>query len=285
MGERLLAARDLGDLKENAEYHIAKDDQAHLETRIKRLRMRLRDAVVVEESDAATFAFGRTAEVRRGGHRQRAHLDDRGPAPRPTSVRGSCPWSPRWPVGCSATPPATWSRCRLPAGRGSTGSRSSFPDRRKAHRAAAVGSTGARRGRRRGAVARRAGPGPARGSPGGSRAHHGPDGGGRRPCADRSVAADHVAQPGHAASGAQRGLSVVARADGTAALHPIHPAAGAGGCVSRRRGARRRGDRAGPRRRGAAHPRRATRPRCRDRSCGRRVRRSCTSSGWRRCAG
>lgn len=63
MGERLLAARDLGDLKENAEYHIAKDDQAHLETRIKRLRIRLRDAVVVESADAATFAFGRTAEV------------------------------------------------------------------------------------------------------------------------------------------------------------------------------------------------------------------------------
>jgi transcription elongation factor GreA len=63
MGERLLAARSLGDLKENAEYHIAKDDQAHLETRIKRLRARLRDAVVVESTDAATFAFGRTAEV------------------------------------------------------------------------------------------------------------------------------------------------------------------------------------------------------------------------------
>jgi transcription elongation factor GreA len=63
IGERLLAARSLGDLKENAEYHIAKDDQAHLETRIKRLRARLRDAVVVESSDAATFAFGRTAEV------------------------------------------------------------------------------------------------------------------------------------------------------------------------------------------------------------------------------
>jgi transcription elongation factor GreA len=64
MGERLLAARSLGDLKENAEYHIAKDDQAHLETRIKRLRARLRDAVVVASSDAVTFAFGRTAEVR-----------------------------------------------------------------------------------------------------------------------------------------------------------------------------------------------------------------------------
>ena len=63
MGERLLAARELGDLKENAEYHIAKDDQAHLETRIKRLRARLGSAVVVEGSDDATFAFGRTAEV------------------------------------------------------------------------------------------------------------------------------------------------------------------------------------------------------------------------------
>ena len=64
MGERLLAARELGDLKENAEYHIAKDDQAHLETRSSVLRERLRNAVVVEtNADDATFGFGRTAEV------------------------------------------------------------------------------------------------------------------------------------------------------------------------------------------------------------------------------
>ncbi|HEU5143047.1 MAG TPA: transcription elongation factor GreA [Solirubrobacterales bacterium] len=64
MAARIKAARDLGDLKENAEYHIAKEDQAHLETRIKRLRQRLHNAVVVE-ADGATdsFAFGRTAEV------------------------------------------------------------------------------------------------------------------------------------------------------------------------------------------------------------------------------
>jgi transcription elongation factor GreA len=64
MAARIKAARELGDLKENAEYHIAKEDQAHLETRIKRLRERLRTAVVVEVDGAAeTFAFGRTAEV------------------------------------------------------------------------------------------------------------------------------------------------------------------------------------------------------------------------------
>jgi transcription elongation factor GreA len=64
MAERIKVARELGDLKENAEYHIAKEDQAHLETKIKRLRERLRTAVVVEVSDDGdTFAFGRTAEV------------------------------------------------------------------------------------------------------------------------------------------------------------------------------------------------------------------------------
>ena len=57
-------ARELGDLSENADYHIAKEDQAHLETRIKRLRGKLKAAVVVEaDQDAGAFAFGRTAEV------------------------------------------------------------------------------------------------------------------------------------------------------------------------------------------------------------------------------
>lgn len=66
MAARIKAARELGDLKENAEYHIAKEDQAKLETRIKRIRQRLRNAEVVEATDAGggdTFAFGHTAEV------------------------------------------------------------------------------------------------------------------------------------------------------------------------------------------------------------------------------
>jgi transcription elongation factor GreA len=64
MAARILAARELGDLSENADYHIAKEDQAHLETKIKRLRERRTNARIVEMDTAdATFAFGGTAEV------------------------------------------------------------------------------------------------------------------------------------------------------------------------------------------------------------------------------
>ena len=64
MAVRIKAARELGDLKENAEYHIAKDDQAHLETKIKRLTERLRAARVVEgTTDPEVVGFGSTVLV------------------------------------------------------------------------------------------------------------------------------------------------------------------------------------------------------------------------------
>jgi transcription elongation factor GreA len=66
---RILTARGHGDLSENAEYHAAKEDQAHLETRILRLRQRERNAVVVDVAEGVegTFSFGRSAEVRDEG--------------------------------------------------------------------------------------------------------------------------------------------------------------------------------------------------------------------------
>jgi transcription elongation factor GreA len=65
IAQRISAAREHGDLKENAEYHAAKEDQAHLETRISRLSERLRNAVVVEApaEDADRVNFGATVQV------------------------------------------------------------------------------------------------------------------------------------------------------------------------------------------------------------------------------
>ena len=64
IAQRISAAREHGDLKENAEYHAAKEDQAHLETKIARLTERLRNASVVEaDADAGVVVFGATVEV------------------------------------------------------------------------------------------------------------------------------------------------------------------------------------------------------------------------------
>ena len=52
IAERIKTAREWGDLKENSEYHDAKDAQAHLETKILRLRDLRHHAVVVEPGGA-----------------------------------------------------------------------------------------------------------------------------------------------------------------------------------------------------------------------------------------
>lgn len=73
IAERIKTAREWGDLKENSEYHDAKNEQAHLETKIARLRERISGAVVVREdtADDGVVAFGRTVTVRdeRGSER------------------------------------------------------------------------------------------------------------------------------------------------------------------------------------------------------------------------
>jgi transcription elongation factor GreA len=64
IARRIQAARELGDLSENAEYHIAKEDQAHLETKILRLTQRLRNARVTEApAETDVVAFGTTVTV------------------------------------------------------------------------------------------------------------------------------------------------------------------------------------------------------------------------------
>ncbi len=64
IAERIRVAREWGDLKENAEYHDAKNSQALLERRITLLDQKLRTAVAVEPDDAASVAgFGTTIHV------------------------------------------------------------------------------------------------------------------------------------------------------------------------------------------------------------------------------
>jgi transcription elongation factor GreA len=61
---KIKAAREEGDLSENAEYHALKEEQGHLETKILRLTERLRNAVVVEHSgDVSVVSFGSTVRV------------------------------------------------------------------------------------------------------------------------------------------------------------------------------------------------------------------------------
>ena len=63
LAKRIKAARELGDLKENAEYHAAKEEQAFLETRIKRIEDRLRTAKVIEAPSGEVVTVGTTVVV------------------------------------------------------------------------------------------------------------------------------------------------------------------------------------------------------------------------------
>ncbi len=63
IASQIKTAREWGDLKENAEYHAAKEAQAHLETKIKVLRHKMQTAVIVEAAGGDVVGFGSTVEV------------------------------------------------------------------------------------------------------------------------------------------------------------------------------------------------------------------------------
>jgi transcription elongation factor GreA len=66
IAERIKTAREWGDLKENSEYHDAKNDQSHLERKIAMLRERISRSEIIEPNAAGTagvVAFGSTVVV------------------------------------------------------------------------------------------------------------------------------------------------------------------------------------------------------------------------------
>jgi transcription elongation factor GreA len=59
-------ARAHGDLKENAEYHAAKEQQSHIAGRIRDLEHKLAEAVIIDTSNLSTekVVFGATVKVK-----------------------------------------------------------------------------------------------------------------------------------------------------------------------------------------------------------------------------
>jgi transcription elongation factor GreA len=66
---RIKAAREHGDLKENAEYHAAREEQSFLEGRVRLIEERLRHAVLIEEGGDGRVVMGSTVVIEHDGER------------------------------------------------------------------------------------------------------------------------------------------------------------------------------------------------------------------------
>ncbi|HEX3621778.1 MAG TPA: transcription elongation factor GreA [Acidimicrobiales bacterium] len=58
IAQTIETARELGDLKENADYHAARDDQGRMEARIRQLQSLIDNAVIVDGSTGAPDVVG-----------------------------------------------------------------------------------------------------------------------------------------------------------------------------------------------------------------------------------
>ena len=65
--DRIRKARELGDLKENADYTSAREEQSFLEGRIQAIEAQLRHAVVIQPTDGNRVALGSRVTVEAGG--------------------------------------------------------------------------------------------------------------------------------------------------------------------------------------------------------------------------
>src|SRR5690348_790355 len=89
--QAIKTAREFGDLSENFEYHAAKNEQGFLEARIRTLRSRLDNAVVVESAGGGVVEVGSVVEIEdAAGERMRIEI---------SSVGGSGAVSPDSPLG------------------------------------------------------------------------------------------------------------------------------------------------------------------------------------------
>jgi transcription elongation factor GreA len=66
IAERIKTAREEGDLKENAEYHAARETQGYMQAKINQLKTRLSQCYIVERTDSPkdSVAFGARVVVK-----------------------------------------------------------------------------------------------------------------------------------------------------------------------------------------------------------------------------
>ncbi|MET0728467.1 MAG: transcription elongation factor GreA [Acidimicrobiales bacterium] len=67
IARKIEAARELGDLKENGDYHAAKDHQGQMEARIRQLAGMLENAVIVESTNGEIVDPGAVVQLRYDG--------------------------------------------------------------------------------------------------------------------------------------------------------------------------------------------------------------------------
>jgi transcription elongation factor GreA len=91
--QAIKTAREHGDLSENFEYHAAKNEQGLLEARIRKLRARLDNAVIVDASelDPGEVGIGSIVEI---NHEDGTHIEVE-----ISSVMGTGSVSPESPLG------------------------------------------------------------------------------------------------------------------------------------------------------------------------------------------
>ncbi len=67
IARKIQSARELGDLKENGDYHAAKEEQGKMEARIRNLQALLENAEIVEASANESVQPGAIVEIRYAG--------------------------------------------------------------------------------------------------------------------------------------------------------------------------------------------------------------------------
>jgi transcription elongation factor GreA len=67
ISHRIEEAREHGDIRENADYDAAKNEQGHNEARIRQIEALLRDAVIVDHGNSEVVAAGVLVELRYEG--------------------------------------------------------------------------------------------------------------------------------------------------------------------------------------------------------------------------